>query len=383
MTGASSPRRIAMMLESDGPGGAEVMTLRLSEELRALGHTVVPVGPAHGIGWLGDRYRSAGFSPEQFHLRRPLDPGCVRGLMQLFRRHRIDVVHSHEFTMAVYGAAASRLLRVPHVITLHGSMTVGKALRRRIALRWAMRASRKTVVVSEATRRQFAAEFGVSESSLAVVPNGVTVHPGQSDGVRSEFRISADERVLLAVGTLEPRKGHSVLLQALGALVRGGLAEPWRLIIAGGRGGPEHESLQQLIRVEGLEGRVHIVTNRNDIADLLALADIFVMPSLWEGLPMALLEAMLASKAIIASATSGIPEAIVNDRDGLLVAPGSVPELARALRDLLTDSGRRGTLARAAGDRARREFTARVMARNYEVHYGPAPLLRELSLVRA
>ena len=101
------------------------MVLRLSEELRALGHTVIPVGPAHGIGWLGDQYRSAGFSPQHFHLRRPLDPGCVRGLMQLFRRERVDLVHSHEFTMAVYGAAAAGLLGIPHVITLHGSMTVG------------------------------------------------------------------------------------------------------------------------------------------------------------------------------------------------------------------------------------------------------------------
>jgi glycosyltransferase involved in cell wall biosynthesis len=383
MTNTSPPRRIAMMLESDGPGGAEVMALRLSEELRALGHSVVPVGPAHGIGWLGERYRAAGFAPEHFHLRGPLDPGCVRGLMQLFRRHQIDVVHSHEFTMAVYGAAASRLLGIPHVITLHGSMTVGKALRRRVALRWAMRASRRTVVVSESTRRQFAAEFGVRESSLVVVPNGVTVKPGQSSGVRAELGIPVGERVLLAVGTLEPRKGHRILLQALGDLVRAGLGERWHLIIAGGRGGPEHEPLQRLVGAEGLQGRVHILTNRNDIPDLLALTDIFVMPSLWEGLPMALLEAMLASKAVVASATSGIPEAIVDGRDGLLVTPGSISELAAALRVMLTDPDRRDALARAAGERARREFTARVMARNYETHYGAAPALRELALVRA
>jgi len=105
--------RVAMMLESDGPGGAEMMVFRLSEELRARGHTVVPVGPVKGIGWLGDLFRDVGVSPEVFHLKRPVDPGCVRGLMQLFRDHRIDAVHSHEFTMAVYGAAASRLLDLP------------------------------------------------------------------------------------------------------------------------------------------------------------------------------------------------------------------------------------------------------------------------------
>src|SRR5450759_1494058 len=131
--------RIAMMLESDGPGGAEMMVFRLSEELRRRGHTVVPVGPAHGVGWLGDLFRRGGFSPEVFRLRRPVDPGCVHGLVQLFKEHRIDAVHSHEFTMAVYGTAAARLLGLPHVITMHGGFKACTALRRRIALRWAIR----------------------------------------------------------------------------------------------------------------------------------------------------------------------------------------------------------------------------------------------------
>src|SRR5450759_3197774 len=131
--------RIAMMLESDGPGGAEMMVFRLSEELRRRGHVVVPVGPANGIGWLGDLFREVGVTPESFRIRRALDPGCVRGLVQLFRENGIDAVHSHEFTMAVYGAAASRLLALPHVITMHGGFKACTALRRRIALRWAIR----------------------------------------------------------------------------------------------------------------------------------------------------------------------------------------------------------------------------------------------------
>src|SRR5438067_2078492 len=145
--------RVAMMLESDEPGGAEMMVFRLSDELRRRGHTVVPVGPEHGVGWLGDVFRRGGFSPEVFRLRRPIDPGCVRGLVDLFRAHRIDVVHSHEFTMAVYGAAAARLLGLPHIVTMHGGLGhVCKALRRRIALRWALRTSDHAVMVSRATQ---------------------------------------------------------------------------------------------------------------------------------------------------------------------------------------------------------------------------------------
>lgn len=235
--------RIAMMLESDGPGGAEMMVFRLSEELRKRGHVVVPVGPKNGVGWLGDLFREAGVTPETFSLRRPVDPACVRDLVKLFRSLEIDAVHSHEFTMAVYGAAAARLIGIPHVITMHGGFKACKVLRRRVALRWAMRNSDSTVMVSEATRRQFSDELGVEEGRFAVVPNGVPYKEGHADRVRAELGVGPNECILLAVGNLERHKGHMVLLQALSRLKRSGINVPWRLIIAGGRGGAEHEAL--------------------------------------------------------------------------------------------------------------------------------------------
>jgi glycosyltransferase involved in cell wall biosynthesis len=369
----SMPRlRIAMMLESDGPGGAEMMVFRLSEELRRRGHTVIPVGPAHGIGWLGGLFRRVGITPEVFRLRRPIDPGCVRGLVDLFREHRIDAVHSHEFTMAVYGAAASRVLSLPHVITMHGGFNATKALRRRIALRWAMRSSDHVVMVSGATKSQFAAALGVPESLFITVPNGVPAQQGDAVRARVEFGVDRDTCVFLAVGTLELHKGHQLLLEALVLLKNRGLNTPWKLIIAGGRGGDQHESLLRYIEQAGLVDRVHIVTNRNDISDLLALASVFVMPSLIEGLPMALLEAMHARKAIIASVTAGIPEAILHGRDGLLVPPGDVQALASAIELLLTDPAKRLALGEAAAVRANSQFTVQIMADRYEALYADA-----------
>jgi glycosyltransferase involved in cell wall biosynthesis len=362
---ASQGLRIAMMLESDGPGGAEMMVFRLSEELRRLGHTIVPVGPRTGIGWLGDLYKNAGFTSEVFWLDRPIDPPGVRRFMEMFRRQRIDVVHSHEFTMAVYGSTAARLLSIPHLMTMHGGLTVTKALRRRVALRWAMRRSRFAVAVSGATRDQFARDLGVRPNRFTVVHNGVPVIRGDATRVRAEFGVTPTDTVILAVGTLEKNKNHRGLIEALSRLQQGGLTVPWKLVIAGGRGGDQHQPLLELVRALGLEGRVHIVTNRNDIADLQALAQIFVMPSLWEGLPMAMLEAMVAGNAVIASATGGIPEAVSDGADGILVPPGDVDALARNLRALLENTNRREQLAAAARARAHGEFTVEVMARRY------------------
>ena len=374
--------RIAMMLESDGPGGAEMMVFRLSEELRRRGHTVIPVGPVDGVGWLGNHFRRVGLTPEVFRLKRPIDPGCLRGLMNLFRERRIDAVHSHEFTMAVYGAGAARLLNLPHVITMHGGFKVTKALRRRIALRWAMRQSDHTVMVSQATRRQFAKDLGVEESFFTVVPNGVPHADGDPTRVRAEFGINDGDCVMLAVGTLERHKGHRVLLEALARVNAAGIRSPWKLIIAGGRGGDQHDSLLLYVREAKLQERVSIITNRDDIPDLLALADVFVMPSLIEGLPMALLEAMLAGKAIIASRTAGIPEAITDGREGLIVPPSDVDALAAALRALLVDPTRRSALAANASARAQREFTVQVMADRYERLYASGWTKRRSSLFR-
>jgi len=354
-----------MMLDSDGPGGAEMMVFCLSEELGARGHTVVPVLPRNGVGWLGDLFRSAGYSPETFWLKGPVDPTGVGRLMKLFRQHNIDVVHSHEFTMAVYGSTAARLLAIPHILTMHGGLTITKALRRRIALRWAIRRSAHAVAVSDATRMQFAKDLGLRTSAFTVVHNGVPLTSGNAEQVRREFGCTDGDVVILAVANLEPNKNHRMLLEALVRLQHDGLAVPWRLIIAGGRGGDEHSHLLEYVRLQRLKDRVHIVTGRNDIADLQALADIFAMPSLWEGLPLALLEAMVAGKAIVASATGGIPEAVVDGREGILVPPGDLDALASGLRTLLTDRVRRGALGVAAVARARQDFTVQVMADRY------------------
>lgn len=371
--------RIAMMLESDEPGGAEMMIYQLSKELRSRDHTVLPVGPARGVGWLGDLFRKSGFRTEVFRINRPIDPNCVKGLVRLFKEFRIDVVHSHEFTMAVYGTAATRLLGLPHIITMHGGLKVCKAMRRRIALRWAMRASDYSVMVSRATQKQFSDDLGVKPSLFTVVPNGVPVRNGDPTMVRREFGIAPYECVILAVGVLARHKGHQVLLDALARLKTRKPELCWRLVIAGGAGGDEHESLLRFISEHAMGDRVHIVLNRNDVADLLSLSDIFVMPSRWEGMPMAVLEAMVARKAIIASAIAGIPEAVVDGRDGLLVPPGDPAALADALDILLTQPQRRQQLAQAAGERAEKEFTVDVMADRYEALYMSAYARRERS----
>lgn len=366
------PLRIGLWLESDGPGGAEFVVFRMAEELRQRGHHVIPMGPAKGVGWLGAKFRDAGFAPKEFTLRRPVDWACIRDLVRQIRQDRLDVVHSHEFTMAVYGAAAGRLVGCPHVTTMHGNQTMTAALRRRVALRWAFRTSAATIAVSAETRRHLDSTLGLSPGMVQVILNGVPERPGDPKPIRQELGVAPDELLLVAVGNLDSRKGHIVLLQALQQLRSAGLENRWRVAIAGGRGGDQREILEGFAREHGFQDRLHILTHREDIPNLLAAADVFAMPSLWEGLPLALLEAMLAGKAIVASRISGIPEAMTDEVEGLLCPPGDPASLAAPLGRLLSDPALRARLGAAALTRARREFTVGAMVDAYEARYRTA-----------
>ncbi|HEX5632891.1 MAG TPA: glycosyltransferase family 4 protein [Gemmatimonadales bacterium] len=365
---AVRPLRIALPLESDGPGGAETMLMQLADELRRRGHHVVPIGPATGCGWLGGEFRKKGYEPETFLLRRALDPACLTGMVRLLREKRIELVHSHEFTMTVYGAAAARLVGVPHVSTMHGSQSMLKAARRRAALRVAFAMSRSVVAVSTATRDHLVETLGLPPARIQVIPNGIRFVPGERGRVRAELGLGADDLLVVAVGSLVERKGHAVLLRALARLDREGLPRNWHVAIAG-RGELE-EPLKALVRELGLEGRAHILGHRGDVADILAASDVFTMPSLWEGLPVAMLEAMFAEKPVIASACSGIPEAITSGVHGLLVPPGDEATLAEALRAVLTGPDLRTALGTAGRDRAAERYSVASMVDAYEVAYG-------------
>jgi glycosyltransferase involved in cell wall biosynthesis len=358
------PLTVAILLESDGPGGAEGVVFQMAEGLRELGHHVYPFGPADGAGWLSGKLRAAGFEPQTFAVRRTFDFSCLWQLWQAFGRLGIDVVHSHEFTMAIYGAGAARLRGLPHVITMHGGRYFATHPRRSFALRAAGRGSRAMTAVSEATARDLEDSLSLGRGTVLVVPNGIRFPEGDRAVGRNKLGVAADVPLLVAVGNLYPVKGHSVLLEALVGLPK---EMRWRLAIAGR--GAERESLERYAIEQGIHERVMFLGIRDDIPDLLAASDVFVMPSLSVGMPLALIEAMMARKPIIASEVGGIPEMVSRDVSALLCPPGDPSALMAQLHALLTDPALREQLGSAAAQRAAEVYSREVMTRNYEALY--------------
>jgi glycosyltransferase involved in cell wall biosynthesis len=380
--------RVALLLETDGPGGAENAIFDLAEALRNRGHTVFPVGPENGDGWLGEKLRESGFETPTFGHQTNFDRivirdlRLIRDLTRIFKRFDVDLVHCHDFIATVHGSFAARLAGKPSILTMHGHQTMCDAWRRRAALRWAFRHSDAVVAVSQATKTQLDRDLGLTPEIIQVIRNGVPVRAGRGESIREELGVRDGELVILAVGNYVERKGHIHLLRALRTLNEGVPSPPWRLAIAGGWGGDERPKLEAFAREHYISDRVHLLTYRNDVPDLLAAADIFVMPSLWEGLPLAVLEAMQMGVCVVASETSGIPEAIVSEEHGLLVPPGDEAALANSLKRVIRDPELRNRLALAGKTRALSEFTIDSTTSSYEALYNSACVPQKGSSLR-
>jgi glycosyltransferase involved in cell wall biosynthesis len=353
--------RIAHLIESDGPGGAERFLAHMASALQSAGAANVAILPADGEGWLERELQGSGVAIEHFRLDRPASPACARWLEATLRRHRIDVVHSHEFTMAVYGGWACWRTGIPQIVTMHGSLYYADRLRRRVALRAALALRGRTVAVSETLARRLREDLWMPASRVTTIPNGVPCPAPPVPTLREELGLVSADPLLVAVGNLYPVKGHRHLIEALSLLAG---RHPRVHVAIAGRGELRDE-LMVRARDLGVAGRVHLIGLRSDVPAVLAAADVFVLPSLSEGLPLALLEAMFAGRPIVASAVGEVSAALAQGAAGTLVPAGDSHALAAALDGLLSEPPRARELGRAAARRAAAEYDISRMVRRY------------------
>lgn len=361
------PLRIAVALESSGPGGAENMVVQLASELLRRGHA--PVVVSLRPGWMTERAEAAGLPVWIVPQRRGLDPLWIPRFAARLRREHIDLLHSHEFAMNIYGGAAAWLARVPSVATLHGRSYATEAPRRARAYRWLRALGMPIVAVSHDLAGFLAPRLALPPDALDVVYNGIALpalrSPAEREALRKSTRAEigapGEAPLALAVGNLYPVKDHATLLRA--ALLRPGL----HVAIAGR--GAEEENLRALATELGIAARVHLLGLRDDVPRWLAGADVFVQPSRSEGLPLAVLEAMAAALPVVATRVGGMHEAVVDGETGALVPPGEPMELARALAVVLDDPALGASRGAAGHARVRRLFSAPAMAAGYERVY--------------
>ena len=189
--------------------------------------------------------------------------------------------------------------------------------------------------------------------------------PAARATLRQELALAPQDRLVVAVGNLYPVKGHKYLVEALGLL---GPRHPSLHVAIAGRGETADALAAQADRL-ALGGRLHLLGLRSDVPNLLASADAFVMPSLSEGLPLALLEAMLAGCPIVATEVGEVGAVLAGGEAGILVPPGDSSALAAALERVLVDSGAARQMAKRALGRATQEYGLARMVGRYAAAY--------------
>ncbi len=357
--------RIAFLSPTSGLGGGEMMMLTLATWCQKAGHDVLILAPIEADQWLPDEAERRQLETYRFRRRAPIDLRCLRDLSSAMRSHRTELMHGHMFTGAYYGVAAAKWCGIPSVVTLHGGAEQTDVLRRRIVIKWALRNADVATVVSEQMRIDLEAALGAPYGAVQVIANGMPEEHGDRRTVRAELGLRDDERLVVAIGSCCQRKNHVSLVHALAKLPR---EVPWRLAICG-RVDDATDEIRAAIALHQVHDRVHLLGIRRDVGDVLAAADVFAMPSFWEGTPLALVEAMLAGKACVAAAVGGIPAMLDDGESGLLADPNDTDALASALGRLLADEALAARLGAAAKARAAVDYGLALMCDKYEAIY--------------
>ena len=342
--------RVLIVVTLAETGGAQTYVTSL---LPALVEEFDVVVAAYGPGPLLEAARQAGARAVALeHVRRPLSPWRdLRGLLELvalFRRERPDILHANSSKAGVLGRLAAVMAGVPiRIFTVHGwafSAHTGFASALYERAERAMRPlTTVTICVAESERAAGIATRACDPERTVVIRNGV-----DADVTVTTSRDGAVPTVV-AVGRLQRPKDPVTLARALGRL-----RASFSAVIVGE--GPERQRLEVEIRRLGLERAVVLAGDRSDVADLLARADIFVLSSTSEGMPLSILEAMAAELPVVASAVGGVPEAVEDGDTGLLVPPHDPVPLAAALERLLADPALRRRLGASGRARVREHF---------------------------
>ena len=381
---ASSPRpagrnaspRVAQMIETLQMGGAENLAVQIANALADRGldshlYVLVESGPLEER--IDPRVVVRHFDIHRKPLRNL--PGFAatvwngyKRLRRAIRKDRIDLIQSHLPGANFWGLLMSLRRACRVVPTVHNNREFDygdadnplRARLRRLAYRWMIGQCDAMVAVSEQSRFSLLQALDMPRAAaprLFAVPNGVVIPDAMTrddrDALRGRHGCGERDVLLLAAGRHSEQKNFKTLIEALALLP--GDVPPWRLVLAGD--GPLREDHIRRAAAAGLEAGIEFPGVVTDLDRLMQAADIFVLPSLWEGLPLVLLEALACGRAVAGTRIDGISEVISDGSTGLLADPGDARQLSGILARLIASPDERDRLGRAALEVARGAYS--------------------------
>lgn len=357
--------KILHLISSEGFYGAENVVAALARDLQESGHSarVGVFENAHApVNSVATQFESRGLQVTRILCRGRFDRKTVRRIREIIRSQEIELVHSHGYKSDVYTWLAARRLRVPLIATSHLWTRQTAAIRFYEFLdSLVLRRFSAITAVSEKIAGQLR-HAGISARKVSVIDNGIDLRLFRSAVPALKSELQAGDRPLIGmVGRLTAQKGIEYFLAAARKL----LAEFPDLIFPIVGDGPDREKLERMARELNIEKSVRFTGARKDIANVYASLDIFVLASIDEGMPMALLEAMASGRPVVATDVGAVSQIVVSGETGILVRSADAGELANAIAALLRDPALRARLASNGQAKVRGQFSSQVMTQNY------------------
>ena len=374
--------RVLQLIPTLDRSGAEKQMVLLAQGLPR-DRFRVEVAALTRLGPLEADLVAAGIPVTAIGKRHKVDPLALGRLTRFMRANRFDVVQTWIYAADTYGRVAAHRAGVPVVVTAEMAVDLWKGRSERAVDRFLARWTDRVVGNSQAVSDFYRDRVGIPAAKLAVIPSGIAndeAPPGVDPvAVRRELGLPPACPLALFVGRLAEQKGVADLLGALDLLQH--VRPDLRTLIVGD--GPLRARLEATARAYRLveSRRALFLGHRNDVPRLLAACDLLVLPSLYEGMPNVVLEAMRFRKPVVATAAPGTTEVVVNNATGLLVPLKSPPALARALRQVVADPALAVRLGEAGRARVEAEFGVdRMIARFADLYESLAAAKRGSTL---
>ena len=344
-------------------GGAQMALFRLLQRLNRDQFLPIVACLYNGDAAVAQQIRGLDIPVIDLGMKTKFHWGAFWRLYGLLRRTRPAILHTWLFHANLPGRLLGRLADVPTIICSERTMAMESEWRYRLN-RWTIGLVDKVVAVSANVRDFSITHIGLPAEKVTVIYNGLphsTEAPLSRQHARQNLDLPAHTFVIGAVSRLDPVKGIDILLQAMVSL------EDVLLVVVGD--GPERDYLQKVANDLNVTMRVHWMGYQANVNAILPAFDIFVQPSLHEGLPNTVLEAMAARLPVVATAVGGTPELVDHGKTGLLVPSQDVAALSGAIVSLKNNPKWGLQMGQAGFDRIQQHFTVEKMVHNYETLY--------------
>ena len=359
--------KVLQLISSGGYYGAENMLLNLcaSQQKAGCENSLMLFYNVHAPNVeFYERARRRSLSVRMVHCQGRADWRAVRQIEECIQEDGIQLLHTHGYKADLYGYVAARRSGKPIVATCHNWVggTAALGIYNRLD-RMALKRFQGLAAVSDSVAQRLL-DSGVAANKIRTIANGIDLGPFERARPLPVFEFDGN-KVVGMVARLDLQKGFEYLLRATRELCA---AFPALKVVIVGEG-PDRQAIEHMVQRFGLQSNVILAGQHSHMPEIYAAMDIFVLPSLNEGLPMTILEAMAASRPVIATRVGAIPKVIKDGETGLLVDPGDADGLRNALARLLRDSDLGRRLGSAGHDWVSRNYTSEAMAFKYRQMY--------------